>query len=71
MTQRVAIYARCSTQEQSVDLQLNGLRDYAQARGFEVVGEYLDEGVSGARANRPALDRLLNDARRRRFDAVA
>ncbi len=70
MTQRVAIYARCSTQEQSVDLQLDGLRDYARTRGFEVVGEYLDEGVSGARAKRPALDRLLDEARRGRVDAV-
>ena len=42
---RAAIYARCSTQDQSLDLQLDGLRDYAKARGFEVVGEYLDEGA--------------------------
>lgn len=68
---RVAIYARCSTSEQSVDLQLDALRDYARARGFEVVEEYLDEGVSGARTKRPALDRLLDDAHRRKFDAVA
>ena len=67
---RVAIYARCSTQEQSVALQLDGLREYSQARGFEVVQEYLDEGVSGARAKRPALDQLLADAHRRKFDAV-
>ncbi len=68
---RVALYARCSTADQSVALQLDGLRDYAKARGFEVVGEYLDEAVSGAKARRPALDRLLADAHRRRFDAVA
>lgn len=68
--QRVVLYARCSTQEQSVALQLDGLRDYAKARGLELVGEYIDEGVSGARAKRPALDRLLADARRRQFDAV-
>jgi DNA invertase Pin-like site-specific DNA recombinase len=37
---------------------------------LELVGEYIDEGVSGARAKRPALDRLLADARRRQFDAV-
>ncbi len=47
---RVALYARCSTSGQSVDLQLDGLRDYAKARGFDVVGEYLDEAVSGAKA---------------------
>ncbi len=68
---RVALYARCSTADQSVDLQLDGLRDYARARGFTVVEEDLDEGVSGAKARRPALDRLLADAHRRRFDAVA
>ena len=67
---RIALYARCSTAEQSVDLQVDGLRDYAKARGFEIIGEYLDQGVSGARAKRPALDRLLDDARRRQFDAV-
>ncbi len=68
---RVALYARCSTSDQSVDLQLDGLRDYAKARGFTVVEEYLDEAVSGAKSRRPALDRLLADAHRRRFDAVA
>ena len=68
---RVALYARCSTSDQSVDLQLDGLRDYAKARGFTVVEEYIDEAVSGAKARRPALDRLLADAHRRRFDAVA
>ncbi len=67
---RIALYARCSTAEQSVDLQVDGLRDYAKARGFEILAEYLDQGVSGARAKRPALDRLLDDARRRQFDAV-
>ncbi len=67
---RIALYARCSTAEQSVDLQVDGLRDYAKARGFEIIGEYLDQGVSGARAKRPALDRLLANARRRQFDAV-
>lgn len=68
---RVALYARCSTSDQSVDLQLDGLRDYAKVRGFEVVDEYIDEAQSGAKARRPALDRLLVDAHRRRFDAVA
>ncbi len=67
---RVALYARCSTLDQSVDLQLDGLRDYAKARGFTIVEEYVDEGVSGAKARRPALDRLLADAHRRRFDGV-
>ncbi len=67
---KAALYARCSTSEQTVDLQLDGLRDYAKARGLEIVEEYIDEGVSGSRTKRPALDRLLADAHRRRFDAV-
>ncbi len=67
---RVAIYARCSTAEQTVSLQLDGVREYAALRGFEIVEEYVDEAVSGAKARRPALDRLLDDAHRRRFDAV-
>ncbi len=67
---RIAIYVRCSTLDQSVDLQLDGLREYCQVRGFEIVDEYLDEGVSGAKAKRPALDELLEDAHRRKFDTV-
>ena len=67
---RLALYARCSTSDQSVNLQLDSLRDYANARRFEMVDEYIDEGVSGAKVKRPALDRLLADAHRRRFDAV-
>jgi DNA invertase Pin-like site-specific DNA recombinase len=67
---KVALYARCSTSEQSVDLQLDGLREYAKARRFEVVAEYLDEGVSGAKASRPGLDQMLADARRGKFAAM-
>ncbi len=69
-TIRTAIYCRCSTTDQSVEVQLHGLRDYAGARGFDVVEEYLDHGISGARARRPGLDRLLAAARRRQIDAV-
>lgn len=68
---RVALYARCSTTEQTVAPQLDGLHEYAALRKLDVAGEYVDEGVSGSKARRPALDRLLVDARRRRFDAVA
>jgi DNA invertase Pin-like site-specific DNA recombinase len=67
---RVAIYARVSTTDQTVSLQLDELRAYAKARGFEIVAEYVDEGVSGTKEKRPALDRLLADAHRRRFDVV-
>lgn len=68
---RVALYARVSTSEQRPEIQLHSLREYAAARGFEIAEEFVDHGVSGSKAHRPALDRMLADARRRRFDAVA
>ena len=66
---RVAIYARVSTSEQSPELQLRDLRQYATAR-LLTVSEYVDTGFSGAKQSRPALDRLMDDARKRRFDCV-
>lgn len=68
---RVAIYARVSTSiGQSPEMQLAELREYATRRGFKVVGEYVDEGVSGSKESRPELNRLMADAHRRKFDAV-
>jgi DNA invertase Pin-like site-specific DNA recombinase len=70
---RAAIYARVSTQNhgQDPDLQINEIREYCDRRGWQIVGEYVDEGISGAKESRPALNRLLADARRRRFEVVA
>ncbi|WP_329768239.1 recombinase family protein [Stenotrophomonas muris] len=71
---RVALYARVSTnKDQSVETQLFALRDWAVARGHEVVAEYADEGISGAkgRDKRPALDAMMKDAARGKFDMVA
>ncbi len=68
---RVAIYCRVSTLEQRPEIQLDALRAYAQDRGLEIAGEYIDHGVSGAKDRRPALDAMMADAMRRRFDAVA
>ncbi len=71
MSRRIAIYARVSTSGgQSVDMQLLDLRELAKRRDFDPVGEYCDEGISGSEESRPALDALLRDARRRKFDAV-
>ena len=72
MTIRVAIYARVSTTShgQDVGLQTRELRQFAEARGWTVVGEYVDEGVSGAKDSRPELNRLMADAHKRRFDVV-
>jgi DNA invertase Pin-like site-specific DNA recombinase len=66
---RAAVYARVSTLDQEPENQLAELRRYVSARGWTAT-EYVDRGVSGAKERRPALDRLLADARRRRFDVV-
>ncbi len=66
---RAAIYARVSTFDQEPENQLAEIRRYIAARGWTAV-EYVDRGISGAKDRRPALDRLLIDARRRRFDVV-
>lgn len=65
---RVALYARVSTLNgQNPDVQLAELREYSARRGWEIAGEYIDEGVSGAKESRPALNRLMADVHRRRF----
>ncbi len=69
-TKRVALYARVSTNGQDPETQLLALRDYSKARGLEVFSEYVDVGISGSKDSRPALNRLMADARKRRFDAV-
>ncbi len=66
---RAAVYVRVSTHDQEVENQLGELRKYVEARGWEA-REYVDEGVSGAVEQRPALDKLLRDAKRRRFDVL-
>jgi DNA invertase Pin-like site-specific DNA recombinase len=66
---RAAIYARVSTLNQVPENQLQELRCYVEARGWTAV-EYVDHGISGAKATRPALDTLVGDAKRRRFDVL-
>jgi DNA invertase Pin-like site-specific DNA recombinase len=68
-SQRAAVYLRVSTTDQTTENQAREVRAYVEARGWTAV-EYVDEAVSGAKERRPALDRLVNDARRRRFDVV-
>jgi DNA invertase Pin-like site-specific DNA recombinase len=67
---KIALYTRVSTQDQSVDIQISDLRRYCKERGFEVYKEYSDEGISGTKDRRSALDELMEDARKRKFDAV-
>jgi DNA invertase Pin-like site-specific DNA recombinase len=69
---RVAIYARVSTANNGQDpgMQTRELREYCKRRGWKVTGEFVDEGISGAKDSRPELNKLISDAHRRRFDAV-
>ena len=69
-TPRVAIYARVSTTDQSTDCQLLDLRQYAADRGWHIFREYTDNGISGTKDNRPALNELMDDARKRKFAVV-
>src|SRR5438132_12198288 len=68
---RAAIYARVSTHAgQNPEMQVAELREYCARRGWEITGEYVDAGVSGARERRPELDRMLAACKRRQVDAV-
>jgi DNA invertase Pin-like site-specific DNA recombinase len=67
---RAALYLRVSTVDQHPETQGIDLRQFAKQRGYEIVQEYVDHGVSGTKVRRPALDQLLKDANRHRFDAV-
>jgi DNA invertase Pin-like site-specific DNA recombinase len=66
---RVVLYTRVSSLDQNPATQLCDLRPLAMARGYEIVAEYTDT-ISGAKAKRPGLDKLMSDARRGRFDVV-
>ena len=67
---KLAIYGRISTKDQNVEAQLLPVRDYCSRNGFEVFKEYIDEGISGAKASRPQLDLMLQDMRDRKFDGI-
>src|SRR5215470_13746287 len=69
---RAAIYARVSKSGhvQDPQVQTREIREYCERRGWQIVSEYVDAGVCGAKDSRPELNRLMADAHRRRFDAV-
>lgn len=69
---KVAIYSRISTDNlgQDIDRQIHECRKYCDIMGYEIVEEYLDEGFARTTRNRPALDKLIKDARQRKFKLV-
>lgn len=67
---RAGLYMRVSTVDQNPETQGLELRQFAKQRGYEIVQEYVDHGISGTKVRRPALDQMLRDAHRHRFDAV-
>ena len=75
-SRRVALYARVSTEEQagedhfSIDAQFAEMRETAQKKGWDVVGEFVDEGFSGTKRTRPQLEAAFMLARSRGFDIL-
>ena len=67
---KCAIYLRVSTKSQDTSNQLQPLKEYAQRCGYEVVEVYEDKGVSGVKNSRPSLDKMVLDARRRKFSMI-
>ena len=70
---RVGLYGRVSTtgHDQDVGLQLEELRQVAAQRGWVIVDEYVDEGISGSKESRPGLDQMMEDARAGKLNVVA
>jgi DNA invertase Pin-like site-specific DNA recombinase len=69
---RTALYARVSTLHngQDVGMQVREFQEFCSRRKWEIVDEYIDSGISGSKDSRPELNRLMADAKRRKFDAV-
>src|ERR1035438_821760 len=72
-TVNAALYARVSTRDKGQDpeMQLAELREFAAKRGWQVVGEFVDVGVSGSKESRPQLDAMLRLATARKLDVIA
>lgn len=67
---KVAIYLRVSTVEQTTLNQELELKSYCEREGFDIFNIYKDEGVSGVKTSRPALDKMLKDMREKKFEIV-
>lgn len=70
MHKRVGIYARVSTKDQTIEQQLQKLREFCANANYIVVNEYIDEGVSAFKKERPAFNKLLEDVRLRKVNIV-
>ena len=72
LDRRAVLYSRVSTLHhgQDPEVQSREIREYCQRRGWPLIGEYVDAGVSGAKERRPQLDRLIADAHKRKFEVV-
>ncbi|MBW2149661.1 MAG: recombinase family protein [Deltaproteobacteria bacterium] len=66
----VAIYARVSTDRQTVDMQVAELRDFVKRSGWTIYNEYIDHGYSGADTKRPAFTEMMSEAKKRKFDIL-
>jgi len=65
-----AIYARVSTDRQTVDMQIHELKEYVKRRGWNLYREFIDQGYSGSDTKRPAFQEMMNEAKKRKFDVL-
>jgi DNA invertase Pin-like site-specific DNA recombinase len=70
MKNTVAIYARVSTDRQTVDLQIHELKEYIERRGWKIYREYIDQGFTGSDTRRPAFKEMMKAARKKQFDIL-
>jgi DNA invertase Pin-like site-specific DNA recombinase len=71
LDRRAVLYSRVSTNNgQDPEMQSREIREYCLRRGWPLVGEYVDIGISGAKERRPQLDRLIADAHKRKFEVI-
>lgn len=70
MKKTVAIYARVSTDRETVDMQIHELKEYIKRRGWNLYREFIDLGYSGSDTKRPAFQEMMNEAKKRKFDVL-
>ena len=70
LERRAVLYSRVSTLHQETEVQSREIREYCLRRGWSLVGEYVDAGISGAKERRPQLDQLIADAHKRKFEVI-